>query len=114
MPARCWMRRPARRIAHESPSCAPSVTRASHGTTREGSARRTQELARAVGLGGRARRAGAAAERARLNVSRAIAAVLRKLSAEHRGLGEHLAATIRTGAFCSYAVDAGAPVRWEF
>src|SRR5262249_26290457 len=70
----------------------------------------TQELARAVGLGGRARRAGAAAERARLNVTRAIAAVLRKIAAEHHALGVHLAATIRTGTFCCYAADDRSPV----
>jgi tetratricopeptide (TPR) repeat protein len=73
----------------------------------------TQELARAVGLGGRARRAGSAAERARLNVTRAIAAVLRKITREHPVLGEHLAATVRTGTFCTYAPDPRSPVRWD-
>ncbi len=73
----------------------------------------TQELARAVGLGGRARRAGSAAERARLNVTRAIAAALRKIASEHPALGEHLAATVRTGTFCSYAPDPRSPVRWD-
>jgi hypothetical protein len=73
----------------------------------------TQELARAVGLGGRARRAGSLAERARLNVTRAIAVVLRKVAGEHPALGEHLAGTVRTGAFCSYTPDPRNPVRWD-
>jgi len=74
----------------------------------------TRELARAVGLGGRARRAGSMAERARLNVTRAIAAVLRKIAAQHPPLAEHLAGTIHLGTYCSYTPDPRHPVRWEF
>src|SRR5262249_5939831 len=59
-----------------------------------------QELARAVGLGGRTRKAGSAAERARINVSRAIAAAGKKISEEHPKLGEHLAPPVPTGAVC--------------
>ena len=44
-----------------------------------------REMARAVGLGGRDRRAGSAAERARLNVTRAIKSALQKIS-EHNEL----------------------------
>ncbi len=73
----------------------------------------TDELGRAVGLGGRTRRAGSAAERARLNVSRAISAALKRIGGQERALGEHLTATIRTGLFCSYNPDARLPVRWE-
>jgi tetratricopeptide (TPR) repeat protein len=72
-----------------------------------------QELARATGLGGRARRAGAAAERARVNATRAIGAVLRKIAATDPILGEHLTATVRTGLFCSYQPGAGRGLRWE-
>jgi hypothetical protein len=46
-------------------------------------------LARAVGLRGRARRAGSHAERARINVSRAIAAAPEKIAARHPVLGAH-------------------------
>ena len=74
----------------------------------------TQELARAVGLGGRTRKAGSAAERARINVSRAIAAVVKKISEEHPKLGEHLAARVRTGTFCSYTPDPLMTVQWSF
>jgi hypothetical protein len=71
------------------------------------------ELARAVGLGGRDRRAASAAERARINVTRTIAAVLKRITAGSPVLGEHLAATVRTGYFCSYSPDPRTPVRWS-
>jgi hypothetical protein len=73
-----------------------------------------QELKRAVGLGGRNRKAGSAAERARINVSRAIAAVVKKITDEHPQLGEHLAARVHTGAFCSYTPDPLLTVEWTF
>jgi hypothetical protein len=62
----------------------------------------TSELARAVGRGGRDRRLGAAAERARSNVQRRIQHALQQIRAASPRLGEHLAATIRTGVYCSY------------
>jgi hypothetical protein len=73
----------------------------------------TRELARAVGLGGRGRRAASHAERARLNVTRAIRASLRALARVEPALGQHLAATIHTGRFCSYTPDPHAPHVWE-
>jgi hypothetical protein len=72
-----------------------------------------EELARAVGLGGRDRRAASATERARVNVTRTIAAVLKRIAAASPALGEHLAATIRTGYFCSYTPDPRKPVVWR-
>jgi hypothetical protein len=60
------------------------------------------ELARAVGLGGRGRRAASHAERARLNVTRAIRAAMDNLARANPSLGRHLAVTIRTGRYCSY------------
>ena len=72
----------------------------------------TQELARAVGLGGRARRAGSHAERARVNLTRAIASAVRKIAAYHAGLGRHFTTTIKTGTFCSYVPDSDAPRSW--
>jgi hypothetical protein len=73
----------------------------------------TSELARAVGLGGRDRKAASHAERARLNVTRAIRAVLRTLSRVHPSLARHLSLTIRTGRYCSYTPDPRAPIRWD-
>jgi hypothetical protein len=60
------------------------------------------ELSRAVGLGGRTRRAGGAAERARINVQRRIADAIRRIQEHHAGLGQHLSRTVRTGAYLSY------------
>jgi hypothetical protein len=54
-----------------------------------------------------------ARERARVNVTRAIAAVLRRIAEHHPTLGAHLSATIRTGTFCSYRPDPRLPVRWR-
>jgi hypothetical protein len=63
------------------------------------------ELARAVGLGGRDRRAASHAERARLNATRAIRAAMANLARAHPSLGRHLAATVRTGRYCAYTPD---------
>ncbi len=72
------------------------------------------ELARGVGLGGRSRRAANAAERARQNAYRTIAAVMKKIAEGSPALGEHLAATIRTGLFCTYDPSRVPPVAWTF
>ena len=72
-----------------------------------------RELARAVGLGGRDRKAASHAERARLNATRAIRAAMTNLTREHPALGQHLAATIRTGRYCSYTPDPRSPVDWQ-
>ncbi len=71
------------------------------------------ELARAVGLGGRDRRAASHAERARLNVTRAIKATLDNIDRNHATLGRHLRSTIRTGRYCSYTPDPRAPIVWQ-
>ena len=72
-----------------------------------------EELARAVGLGGRDRRAAAHAERARLNATRAIRAAMANLARANPALGRHLAVTIRTGRYCSYTPDPRLPIAWE-
>jgi tetratricopeptide (TPR) repeat protein len=74
----------------------------------------TDELARAVGLGGRSRTAGSAAERARVNVSRTIGAVVKKIAAGSPALGQHLTAAVRTGYFCVYEPDPRVRVDWRF
>jgi len=63
------------------------------------------ELAAAVGLGGRDRRAASSAERARLNVTKAVKAALSKISDSHPALGHHLTTSITTGTFCAYTPD---------
>jgi hypothetical protein len=60
------------------------------------------ELARAVGLGGRQRRAGADAERARINVQRRLKDAIRRIADQHPDAGRHLERAVRTGTFCAY------------
>lgn len=60
------------------------------------------ELARGLGLGGRARVAGSASERARINVQRHIRRAIRKIGEDHPDLGRYLDWTVKTGTFCSY------------
>jgi non-specific serine/threonine protein kinase len=69
------------------------------------------ELAAAVGLGGRSRRASSDAERARLMVTQRVRGAIRKIGEARPTLGRHLDASIRTGSFCSYAPPS--PVAWE-
>jgi tetratricopeptide (TPR) repeat protein len=71
-----------------------------------------RELARAVGLGGRDRRAASASERARSGVTRAVRQAIARLGEHHPELGEHLDRAIRTGTYCTYAPDPGAPAAW--
>jgi tetratricopeptide (TPR) repeat protein len=72
-----------------------------------------QELSRAVGLGGRARRAGSMSERARAAVTRALRQSMARVGQHHPQLGEHLDRTIRTGTYCSYLPDSRAPGGWQ-
>ena len=71
-----------------------------------------QELARAVGLGGRGRLAGATAERARTSVTRSIRYATARIDEHHPSLGNHLRHAISTGTYCSYAPDPRVPVVW--
>lgn len=71
------------------------------------------ELERALGLGGRDRGMPSPAERARVNVTKAIRAAIRAIGSECPRLGEHLAASIRTGRFCSYAPPGHEPPAWR-
>ncbi|HYV56125.1 MAG TPA: hypothetical protein VE911_01215, partial [Candidatus Nitrosopolaris sp.] len=71
------------------------------------------ELARATGLGGRERRVGSAAERARLNATMAIKSAMKRIAENNPALGRHLAATVRTGRFCSYNPDPRSTISWD-
>lgn len=62
----------------------------------------TQQIAAAVGLGGRERRSGSAAERARVTVQRRIREAIKKIADQDAALGRHLGWAVRTGAFCAY------------
>ena len=74
----------------------------------------TEELARAVGLGGRDRSMYSAAERARVRITNAIKAAEKKIFDQNAKLGRYLARTIRTGAFCSYMPDSDDESAWHF
>jgi tetratricopeptide (TPR) repeat protein len=71
-----------------------------------------RELAHAVGLGGRDRRAASASERARSGVTRAIRQGIARIGEHHHELGEHLNQAVRTGTYCAYVPDRGAPTAW--
>jgi tetratricopeptide (TPR) repeat protein len=71
------------------------------------------ELASAVGLGGRDRKAGSPAERARVNITRAIHSALGRIRDQSAPVADHLDATIHTGTFCSYSPDPRAPITWH-
>ncbi len=70
------------------------------------------ELGRAIGLGGRDRRAASAAEKARLNVTRAIRAAITRIEQAHPAAGHQLDRAVKTGVFCVYAPDPDAPILW--
>jgi len=72
-----------------------------------------RELSRAVGLGGRNRRAGSTSERARSAVTRAMRHALARIRKPHATLGDHLDRTIRTGTYCVYLPDPRFPVAWK-
>jgi hypothetical protein len=72
-----------------------------------------RELAAAVGLGGRDRKAASQAERARVNVTRAIKGALDRIAEHDERLGGRLKASIHTGAFCRYDPPPGQEVAWE-
>jgi tetratricopeptide (TPR) repeat protein len=73
----------------------------------------TRELAGAMGLGGRDRKAASDAEHARINVTKAIRSALTRIGKNSPALGLHLDRTIRTGAFCSYIPDPRSAVPWQ-
>jgi tetratricopeptide (TPR) repeat protein len=60
------------------------------------------QLAGAVGLGGRDRRAVSDAERARINVQRRLKDAIESVAACDAELGRYLGAAVKTGTYCSY------------
>jgi tetratricopeptide (TPR) repeat protein len=63
--------------------------------------------------GGRLQFTVPASERARINVTRLIAAAIRRVRADEPELGRYLATSIKTGTFCSYTPASDRPLRWE-
>jgi hypothetical protein len=73
----------------------------------------TRELAGALGLGGRDRRAASDSERARASVTKAVRGAVRRLADQHPELGRHLSLAVHTGTFCMYDPDPMVPVTWN-
>ena len=71
-----------------------------------------RELAGAVGLDGRDRRAASASERARAAVTRAVRQAVARIGEHHPSLGEHLDRTVRTGTYCAYVPDPRVATAW--
>lgn len=68
------------------------------------------ELARAVGIGGRSRRAGDRTERARTAVTTRIGTAIRAIDASLPDLARHLRASLETGRVCAYVPER--PATW--
>ncbi len=93
-----------------------AVAMGDHGRAAQAQAERdflARELARAVGLGGRDRRAGSISERGRASVTRALRQAMARIEEHHPALGEHLGRTIRTGTYCAYLPDPQATAAWR-
>ncbi len=74
----------------------------------------TSELSRAVGLGGRDRRASSASERARQSILKTIKSVVERIAQIDARLGDVFSRCIKTGNFCSYQPDPAFPIVWQF
>ncbi|MGF1510330.1 MAG: AAA family ATPase [Myxococcota bacterium] len=61
-----------------------------------------RELSRAVGLGGRTRRAADPAERSRVNVQRRIRDAIRRIEEVSPLIGRHFQRSVKTGVYCVY------------
>ena len=72
-----------------------------------------EQLAAAVGFGGRNRRSGSAAERARSAVTKRIKSSIKRIGEAIPSLGSHLATRVKTGYFCSYNPSSERPVAWK-
>jgi hypothetical protein len=73
----------------------------------------TQQLAQAVGLGGRDRTFSSPAERARISVTKAIRTAIKLIGNQCPALAAHLDESIQTGRFCSYTTPGAAPPHWS-
>lgn len=71
------------------------------------------EVKRSVGLHSRVRTLPSDAERARSSVSKAIRRSIERLAILHPSLGYELAATIKTGQYCSYQPSAAHHRHWR-
>jgi Domain of unknown function (DUF4118) len=89
----------------DDPDRAARVQEESHAIARQ--------LAVAIGLGGRDRKASSQAERARTAVTKRIRGSIKRIGKAAPSLGRHLAVSIKTGYFCSYNPDPACSIRWK-
>ena len=68
------------------------------------------ELARATGLGGRARLAGSATERARVNIQRRLKDAIARIAEVEPELGRFLEQAVRTGTYCCFRPEVFQPM----
>jgi len=73
----------------------------------------TEQLAGAVGLGGRDRTAACASERARSTVTQRLKDTIRKIGMNAPVLGDYLQRAVRTGTFCAYLPGIAQVIRWN-
>jgi tetratricopeptide (TPR) repeat protein len=73
----------------------------------------SEQLASAVGLHGRDRRARTASENARVTVTKAVRNAIELIRENDPPLGRVLALTVRTGTYCSYQPTDELRVEWE-
>jgi len=73
----------------------------------------SRELARAVGLYGPDPALGSRAERDRLRITNSIKYVIPGIVRHYPQIGTHLQRAIRTGRYCSYAMQPGEALDWQ-
>jgi len=73
----------------------------------------SEQLAAAVGFGGRDRTAASTAERARATVTQRIKTAIRRIAAHSPALADHLSSRVKTGRFCVYRPDPARPIEWR-
>jgi tetratricopeptide (TPR) repeat protein len=61
------------------------------------------QLAGAVGLGGRDRKMASQVEKVRINVQRRVRDAIQRIEEHDKALGRYLAATVKTGTFCIFS-----------
>jgi hypothetical protein len=70
-----------------------------------------EHLAAALGRGGRRRHGAGTAERARSAVTHRLRSTIRQIDKIHPSVGRHLAASVKTGTYCSYQPEH--PTHWR-
>jgi hypothetical protein len=60
------------------------------------------QIAAAVGIGGRDRKVGSHVERARINVQRRLKDAIQRIAEHDTALGKYLSAAVKTGTWCSF------------